>query len=287
MPRASDEETALRAHTSYERRDHGPGLVSWVYEYWNPRPLRKDDGMGAGLEIGVQLAGEWLQTGARHGKRLYGPGQVHRIDPGELYELSFASPSGRGVQVGFIVYPEEIGGLHGPDEELRFRLDDGSAAPELVELCRDYHAAAPRAPLRDDQVRAVLVRYVRRHCEIAPRDPVLMGKREIERFFDRELKIEHIAEAAAMHPITFARRFARRYGVTPITYRLRVRLNHAARLTWTRPDLSIAEIAHESGFNDLAFFHRRFLDVFGMTPSRYGFRACRDERSCTQMRAAG
>jgi hypothetical protein len=123
--------------TSYERRDHGTGLVSWTYEYWNPRPLGKSGAVGAGLEIGVQLAGEWLHAGARHGKRSYGAGEVHRIDPGELYDLSFTSPSGRGVQVGFIVYPDEIGGLQGPEEELRFRLDAGAADPELVELCRD------------------------------------------------------------------------------------------------------------------------------------------------------
>ena len=62
--------------------------MSWLYEYWNPRPITKE-GLGAGLEIGVQLSGDWYQRSMHSGGRLYQPGTIHRLHSGERYGLSF------------------------------------------------------------------------------------------------------------------------------------------------------------------------------------------------------
>lgn len=137
---------------NYRRQLHGPGLVSWIYEYWNHEPI-SNEGVGCGLEIGVQLQGEWYHRGTIRGEDLFEPG-------------------------------------------------------------------------------------------------------EIERSPQRELYVVHYAELARMHPETFTRKFKRRYGTTPIHYRLECRLNEAALLTWSRPELSVDEIGERVGFNDRAFFYR-------------------------------
>jgi AraC-like DNA-binding protein len=260
--------TDPRQFTRYDRREHGAPFVSWVYEYWNADVIEKSDGLGAGLELGVQLTGEWLQAGARRAKRSYGPGMIHRIDPGERYALSFTSPHARSVQVGFIVYPEQLG-LCAPGEELRFAGDSGARDHELFEFSRSLHASATSDPVLDEEVRGMLLAYVGRHCEKASLDPVLVGRQELERNLDRDLTIEDIADVAGMHPVTFARRFKARFGLTPVHYRLRQRLNHAARLTWSRPDLSIDAVAFDSGFTHLGYFHRSFRRFFGLTPAAY------------------
>jgi AraC-like DNA-binding protein len=64
------------------------------------------------------------------------------------------------------------------------------------------------------------------------------------------------------------RQFSRRYGTTPIQYRIKRRLNCADRLLWARPDLSIAEAAAQAGFKNLSQFYRQFVAYLGLTPAR-------------------
>ncbi len=54
----------------YDRLTVAPGIVGWVYEYRNPEKVQNQDAMATGLEIGVQLCGEWWQRGERSGERL-------------------------------------------------------------------------------------------------------------------------------------------------------------------------------------------------------------------------
>jgi AraC-like DNA-binding protein len=114
--------------------------------------------------------------------------------------------------------------------------------------------------------------FVHRHGESTPLDPLLRAKRELDRHFDKPLYMRDIAGIAEQHSATFGRKFASRFGVTPVRYRTILRLNQAALLTWSRPDLSITEIAQTVGFDDLPYFHREFLRHFKKTPAVYGRR---------------
>lgn len=48
-----------------------------------------------------------------------------------------------------------------------------------------------------------------------------------------------------------------------------LRLEHAARLLTGRPDLSIIQVATQSGFTTAQYFSRRFRQRFGMSPTAY------------------
>lgn len=265
--------TGPASQNRYDRFELGAGTLGWVYEYFNEAPVTRQDAMATGLEIGVQLRGEWLHEGARTGRGRFGPGTAHVISPAERYSLECRARGGEsGLQVGFIVYPDEVGGLCPEGAELAFVRRPLLDRP-LLDLCRALQDGADRGrPLPTAEIRREVLRWVRENVELAEPDPLLRAKKEIDRSFVAPLYLQHLADEAGMDPILFSRRFARRFGQPPIAYRLRLRLNEAARLSWARPDMDIRAIQAAVGFEDSAYFHRAFRREFGMTPAAYGRR---------------
>ena len=255
----------------YARSEPTPGLVAWIYEYRNRDVIPPCDEMATGVEIGVQLRGDWLIDRLRRDKHLYRPGQIYRLDSAQRYRQTFTAPHEPGLQVGFILYRDVLPAVDG---ELRFAPTRPQASDaRFVELCQAFNSAdALGQPLPGDQVLAEVKRYFLANAQLVPRDPMLDAKHVIDRTYDRPLYLAQLAEMAAMQRTSFTRAFASRFGITPIRYRLMLRLNEAARLSWARPDLGIAEIAHQVGFEDLPYFHRAFLRQFGTTPASYGRR---------------
>ncbi len=58
------------------------------------------------------------------------------------------------------------------------------------------------------------------------------------------------------------------YGMTPTSYRLRHRIEHAKSLLKTRPDLGLKNIAVACGFTDATHFGKEFRRWTGQTPSQ-------------------
>lgn len=62
---------------------------------------------------------------------------------------------------------------------------------------------------------------------------------------------------------------AARHGTTPSRLLNEQRMMVAARALKTQPDLSITTIGYQVGFNDSAYFSRRFQEFFGVNPTHY------------------
>ncbi len=77
-----------------------------------------------------------------------------------------------------------------------------------------------------------------------------------------------VAKRAGLSPAGFSRFFSRHFGKPFVTYVAEVRVGNACRML-LEGDRSIAEVAVEVGFNNLANFNRRFRFLKGMTPSDY------------------
>lgn len=73
--------TDHRRFVDYDRFELAPGVLGWVYRYKNPKVV-ESSGLANGLELGVQVHGEWTQRG-RYGRRLLQPGAVYRLSPTE------------------------------------------------------------------------------------------------------------------------------------------------------------------------------------------------------------
>lgn len=83
-----------------------------------------------------------------------------------------------------------------------------------------------------------------------------------------DLRIEALAERAAMSPRNFARTYAARCGTTPARAVTALRLEAACRMLTETP-LPVARIATRCGFGDEERMRRAFLRQFGVAPSAY------------------
>ncbi len=90
----------------------------------------------------------------------------------------------------------------------------------------------------------------------------------IEKHFHEELSIRDVSRVAGLTPGAFSRFFHKFMHRTFVDYRNSRRIREACRLL-EETDLSVTEIAHQCGFNNLANFNRRFLQEKGTPPRQY------------------
>jgi AraC-like DNA-binding protein len=84
----------------------------------------------------------------------------------------------------------------------------------------------------------------------------------------RDLSLEEIARKLGTSYSNFRRTFREHNGVGPHQYRLHLKLSHARDLL-LNSELSIKEIAFQSGFEEEQYFCRYFKKAMGRTPSSY------------------
>ena len=85
---------------------------------------------------------------------------------------------------------------------------------------------------------------------------------------DKPISAADVAAELEMSESRFSRFFRRATGNTFTDFVNRVRINRACQLLMNSGRL-ITDICYEVGFNNVANFNRRFLEIKGMTPSEY------------------
>jgi transcriptional regulator GlxA family with amidase domain len=83
-----------------------------------------------------------------------------------------------------------------------------------------------------------------------------------------DLTVADLADHAAMSPRTFNRRFLAGVGLTPMRWLLRTRIHRAKELL-ERTDLSVDQVAHQTGFRSVVTFRHHFGRFTETTPQRY------------------
>lgn len=86
--------------------------------------------------------------------------------------------------------------------------------------------------------------------------------------FKSDLSLKDIALRCNMNPAAFCRYFKKKTGKTFKDFMNEIRLGNAAKLL-LKGDLTIAEVAFESGFNNPSYFNRLFKRMKGITPKAY------------------
>ena len=83
-----------------------------------------------------------------------------------------------------------------------------------------------------------------------------------------KISIEEIAKSLGFTHIQFTRIFTKEMGKPPVVYLNDMRLGKAKRLL-AETNMSIGDIALESGFENQFYLHNRFKKQYGMAPSVY------------------
>ena len=89
----------------------------------------------------------------------------------------------------------------------------------------------------------------------------------IDREFASPLDVPAMAEAAAMSPAHFSRRFRSVYGETPYSYLMTRRIERAQELL--RQGMTVTEVCMAVGATSLGSFSSKFSEITGISPSAY------------------
>lgn len=88
--------------------------------------------------------------------------------------------------------------------------------------------------------------------------------------FKENISLEKAAEIAAMNKTAFCRYFKKSTGKSFTEFLNEVRINYSCKLlVETAPVKSITEVAYQSGFNSLSYYHRTFKKLMNLSPSSY------------------
>jgi AraC-like DNA-binding protein len=90
----------------------------------------------------------------------------------------------------------------------------------------------------------------------------------LEHHFQQKIYLDELTKLAGMSRATLMRHFHAALGVTPMIYLRNLRLRHAAELL-LETDLSLKEIADQSGFISMPYFFRIFKSCYGEPPQEY------------------
>ena len=95
---------------------------------------------------------------------------------------------------------------------------------------------------------------------------LLRAKDRMDAASHEEWPVERLARVSGASEAHFARSFKNAFGIPPHRYLLTRRIERAAAML-RDTDLSITQIAFETGWNSLGTFGRTFRDITGESPS--------------------
>lgn len=136
---------------------------------------------------------------------------------------------------------------HGIGSEGQSVADDGQSKTESMEPDEDEASDADRA-----RFERMLHQIVAQEIFLIPR----VTKKDLQ-------------ELTGYPTYLVASSFKRYTGSTFAAYVNRLRMEHAARLLIENPNYSIDAIAQMCGMDSRQYFHRRFVEFFGITPTAF------------------
>lgn len=86
--------------------------------------------------------------------------------------------------------------------------------------------------------------------------------------FHREIPLDEVAAVAKMAPTAFCRYFKARTQKSFVSFLQEIRISHACKLL-RQDELSVLEVAMESGYNNLVNFNKCFRNITDQSPSGY------------------
>jgi len=91
----------------------------------------------------------------------------------------------------------------------------------------------------------------------------------IEQNFDKPISNAVLSSKAGMLESSFRYSFKKVTGLAPIDYLIKLRIEKAADMMTKNSRTRVTDVALNSGFDNSAYFTRKFRDIIGMTPRAY------------------
>ena len=90
----------------------------------------------------------------------------------------------------------------------------------------------------------------------------------IKKHYMEEISLDDLAAAVHLNKNYLVRQFKKSIGISPISYLIQIRMDHAKKLL-TETDLPVKSVAFHCGYKDPAFFGACFKKLFAATPVQY------------------
>ncbi|TNJ65556.1 helix-turn-helix domain-containing protein [Paenibacillus hemerocallicola] len=90
----------------------------------------------------------------------------------------------------------------------------------------------------------------------------------MENHYARKVYMESVCQTVNMSPYHFSSMFKKTFGIPPVQYLTRIRVDQAKRLLVDR-EIPVTEIAERSGFCNINYFDKVFKEQSGFTPMEY------------------
>lgn len=215
-----------------------------------------------------------------NGKTVHGFKDIRRLelcnlmfDPDQLIKLQGRLADSPGYQALFVIEPFcRHQGFRG---KLQLGEAELSTVIDLIEAIEREQATRPEG------YKSLLAAYFMQLVVLLSRYYVSSSGRSteavlrlvrtityVEKNYHLPLNLADLAATANLSKNQFLRVFKKAFGVTPMLYLTKHRVAKARRLL-EQGDLSITQIAFETGFNSSTYFSRQFRRVTGRTPQNY------------------
>ncbi len=276
-----------------------PGMSLFIENLTNPEPVYRFDIDNSPLELGVVLSG----LSQCHMKNDKGSEKIIKVNSGT--SLITYSPKSTGhqvfgdhplVSVGLYIDPRMLSDYLGSQEDSLPKtfldLIDCSTGnhffyfSEVKDHLRDVVMQVLSSSLtgisRNLFLEAKAMEMLALHLENLSSKPSFhsksLSRREIDKVqmakdvlvqtFQSPPTIFELAKTVNLTHTRLNQGFRQTFGKTVFEYLRFYRLERA-KLLLLNTELSITEIAHETGFSDTSHFIRRFSKVFGVRPAAY------------------
>ncbi len=200
-------------------------------------------------------------------------GELLLIPKGYRYKMQYTAPSTTFVLVDLDMYAPGGQETALTDELMILAKDDegGHIARIMTsfELCGVSKNI--RATLRKKELLYRLLGFLYQTDTLlsAPAQGdtrILAGTRLLEQSYLENLPIARFAEACSLSISAFRALFRQQYGMSPLQYRNRLRIDRAATLL-SEGSCTVSEAAYACGFENVGYFCRYYKRITGTVPS--------------------
>ncbi len=211
-----------------------------------------------------------------------GPGSVTLLSPIDFHTYRNVNPDAplRVINVKFqdLFLPQNLrNDIYVQKRAKTVQMPDGRFRSYMEMLCEEFEKNEyARDTVLMNAITHLCILIMRRilseqgqeEAREAGHSPIQEAVLYVRTHFRDNISAEAVAKTVHLSPNYFSEYFKKQTGEKFSLFVLRLRIDFAANLLKIS-DLSVKEIAFESGFNSAAYFSNTFKEFYGMSPDRY------------------